>query len=220
MVAQPLLCLSGMDAKRRNLTRNVLPGCLLVWIGLAVVPTVALAHHRDGQSLLSYGGQGLVNGAMVGLSIGYLSRGDGRGSDDWKHIVYGTGIGALAGTGVGAVLALTDVASDSRSGEIVLRDTRYGTLLGAASGSLAGLLFYVHSGVGSDILQGGAIGALAGGVFGIVYGLIDAGNQSDISRRQDHRWGRRSRQRNIQVVIGAAPTDGGATIMSGVHGRF
>jgi hypothetical protein len=120
--------------------------------------------------------QGLLVGGTAGLATGYLfaRRGGWNSSDDWKPLVYGAGIGALAGSALGLTLGIIDMAQDKpgRNG-YVMRDGLYGAGLGAVLGSIAGGLAAIASKKGEHVLLGGSIGVLSGAVFGMGVGFVE-----------------------------------------------
>jgi hypothetical protein len=115
----------------------------------------------------------MTTGALLGLSTGYLIS-YGNDHDSAEPFLYGPGIGALVGGGVGLTLGLTDVAADHPGrGAIVLRDTLYGTWFGALAGGIGGGLYVLESDEPEHILVGAAAGSLGGAALGIVFGLIE-----------------------------------------------
>lgn len=181
-----------------------------LWSSLA---TGVSAQARE-TSLLTYGADGLINGGLVGLSIGYLSTGGDFQSGEWRNLAYGTAIGSIVGIGAGAVLALSDATNDTARGAVVLRDMRYGAILGTVAGSLVGLLVFIDSEDGGDILGGSAIGALSGSALGLVYGILDP-LPPRLAR------GERTDQRPVHFTFAAAPTANGDLLVVGTAaGQF
>src|SRR3982751_1077309 len=70
-----------------------------------------------------YGFHGFFLGGVAGLGAGYLvGRSGGWHQDDWRALVYGTGIGALAGGALGLGLGISDMASETPGrGYFILR---------------------------------------------------------------------------------------------------
>src|SRR3954453_10835453 len=91
-------------------------------------------------STFEYGFHGFFLGGAAGLGAGYLvARSGGWHSDDWRALVYGTGIGALAGGALGLGLGISDMASETPGrGYFILRDGGYGLSFGAVAGGIAG----------------------------------------------------------------------------------
>jgi hypothetical protein len=126
-------------------------------------------------SVFTYAWRGFTLGAIDGLATGYLiARADGFHGKDWRPLVYGGGIGALVGSGVGFTLGFLDL-EDDRPGtaSIVLRDSNYGMGFGIVAGGITGALFMIDSEKPEHILFGASIGALAGTGVGMAIGFIE-----------------------------------------------
>ena len=149
--------------------------------------------------------QGLLVGGTAGLATGYLfARRDGwDSSNDWKPLVYGAGIGALAGSVVGLTLGIVDM-SQSRPGRngYVMRDGLYGAGLGAVLGGIAGGLAAISSKNSEHVLLGGAIGVLSGACFGMGIGFVEG----------YHKYS--------PTVAPVQHADGSVTFVPAVTGRF
>ena len=119
--------------------------------------------------------EGLMVGAGAGLAGGYLvAREGGLHTSDWKPLVYGTGIGALVGSGIGLTLGVVDVTQDKPGRtRYVLRDMLYGEGFGATVGAIAGGLTAISTKKPEHILLGTSIGVLSGAVLGAVFGFIE-----------------------------------------------
>jgi len=142
-----------------------------VCIGL---PALAQAAEDEPPSIIKYGVNGFWTGAQIGLATGYIATGREYESREWRKLVFGMGIGALAGTGVGLTLGVVDVGGPAPgSGWLVLRDTGYGIGLGALVGTATGALFLIDSGRPKNLLTGAAIGSLIGAAAGAVFGVIE-----------------------------------------------
>ena len=120
--------------------------------------------------------QGLLVGALAGGATGYLfARSDTwKKSNGWKPLVYGLGIGALAGSMVGLTLGIVDMTQSKpgRNG-YVMRDGLYGAGLGAVLGGIAGSLAAISSKKAEHILLGGSIGVLSGACLGMGVGFVE-----------------------------------------------
>ena len=140
---------------------------------LAASPAPAQAE-EDPPSVLRYGLDGFWTGAQIGLASGYLATGSEFESEEWRKLAFGAGLGALIGVGVGISLGVADLGSSPPAiGHLVLRDMGYGVGLGAIVGTAAGALFLIDGGEPKTLLNGAAIGTLAGAGAGIVFGLIE-----------------------------------------------
>ena len=128
--------------------------------------------------------QGLLVGTLAGTSTGYLfARSDTwNESGGWKPLVYGAGIGALAGAAVGLTLGIVDM-SQGRPGRngYVMRDGLYGAGLGAVLGGIGGGLGALSTKDGEYILLGASIGVLVGAVGGMTVGFIEGYRKYSVS---------------------------------------
>jgi hypothetical protein len=153
---------------------------LLVALSLSVASAIAPAQSRadmpDADSLLDYSFKGLTLGLELGLSISYLSTGSKWEEDDWKPVVFGMGIGALAGVTTGILLSVIDRTSGGSGGFYLLRAAGYGALLGGVMGAALGVLFWLNDGSSKDVLRSAAWGAIFGSAGGLVYGMIESSN--------------------------------------------
>jgi hypothetical protein len=139
-------------------------------------------------SVFTYAGRGFLVGSMVGLSAGYLTARSGgwERSSDWQPLVYGTGIGALAGGALGLSLGIVDMSRNTPGyGAVILRDTVYGAAFGAAAGGIVGTLALVSTKEAEHILLGAAVGALAGATAGVALGIVEGNREIRRARTQD-----------------------------------
>lgn len=219
---------------QRSCIANDMSRCLVPFrLGLfALVFVAAVAQTQTAQaagyygpnpdyapSVFTYGFRGLTLGSLVGLSGGYLvARHDGFEGDDWKPLVYGVGIGALAGGGLGLTLGFVDLADDQPGmGNIALRDMVYGAGFGALVGAITGGLVVIKSGDAEHILFGAAIGTLAGTAVGLAVGLFE-GRRITTSPR--HRYPGK-RDRTLHFALTPTRDHGGSLAwLPGVSGRF
>ncbi len=199
--------------------RRMLP--LLVLAAVLWSPARGRAQERtrsttDAVSLLSYGFRGFWTGAELGLAVGYLSTGRRYESREWRKLVLGAGIGAVAGVGTGLALAMVDAADGAPgTGWFVLRDMGYASMLGTLTGAAVGALFWAGSGHAKDVLIGLSIGTLAGAAVGVVFGVIEGAG----SRRR--RAASAEQARGLQLTLTVAPVRGGPTAFGpGLRGHF
>jgi hypothetical protein len=140
----------------------------------ALAPAKSRAAMPDADIMFDYGFKGLTIGAELGLSVGYLSAGSRYEEREWRKLVLGVGVGALAGLTTGIIIAIADTASGSVPvGYYVLRGAGYGTWIGAAIGAMVGGLLWIDDGRPRDLIQGAAYGSLFGAVAGLAYGIIE-----------------------------------------------
>jgi hypothetical protein len=145
-------------------------------IAVACVAAPSLAHAAEDEqpSVIKYGTDGFMTGAQIGLASGYLATGREYESREWRKLVFGTGLGAIAGTGIGLTLGLLDVGGPAPgAGWLALRDTGYGIGLGVLVGTATGALFLINSGRPKNLLTGAALGGLIGAATGAVVGVIE-----------------------------------------------
>jgi hypothetical protein len=154
-------------------SRLLAPLLLVTCLALPAVCEAQGGGRDSPPSMFTYGFNGIWLGAALGLSMGYLSTGSSYDDGEWKNLVIGAGIGAIVGVAGGITLGLVDTSSGLQTGRYVLRDTWYGTLLGALTGAAVGALLLIDSGDEKDILVGAAIGALIGAAAGAVYGVVE-----------------------------------------------
>jgi len=154
--------------------KRVLVSALTVALVLGLA-TSARAQGR-GPSVFDYAYEGLGLGAGLGLAGGYLvARENGWHKSDWKPLVYGGGIGALVGAGLGLTLGVVDVTQSkpNRRAYYVLRDMGLGASFGFCVGAIAGGLAAISTKKVEHVLFGGAIGVLAGAGLGGILGIFD-----------------------------------------------
>jgi hypothetical protein len=136
-------------------------------------PSLAHAAEDEPPSVIKYGVNGFWTGAQIGLATGYLATGHEYESREWRKLVFGAGVGALAGTGIGITLGIVDMgAAPPGTGWLVLRDTGYGIGLGVLVGTATGALFLLDGGRAKNLVTGAAVGTLIGAGAGAVLGVI------------------------------------------------
>lgn len=157
---------------------------LLAITSLCALPAKTRADMPDASAVIDYGFKGFTLGVECGLAVGYLSTGRIFYEEEWRTLVLGMGIGAVAGLTTGVIVSVADTTSNAVPvGYYMLRDATYGTLIGAILGGVVGGLLWVDNGTSRDLLQGASYGTLFGAVAGIAYGIVEAANVVPIRRR-------------------------------------
>jgi len=119
--------------------------------------------------------RGFGMGLTAGIAGGYLvARDNGLTASDWRPIVIGAGIGALAGGALGFTLGIVDnnSAAPGRS-YLVMRGMSYGGMFGLVAGGIIGGLAALETNKAEHILFGAAIGTLSGTALGLVLGATE-----------------------------------------------
>lgn len=155
-----------------------------------LAPARTHAAAPDTGALVDYGFKGFTLGLETGLAVGYLSTGDRWERPEWRKVVLGMGIGALAGMTVGMIISVADYGERAVPvGYYVLRDANYGTWIGAAMGAIVGMLLWVDDGHPRDVVRGAAYGTLFGAVAGIAFGIIEGKSATpERGYRYDYDW--------------------------------
>ena len=133
--------------------------------------------------------QGLLVGAVAGLSTGYIfarsdlfapkdptnpERQSDRHSQGWKTLAYGTGIGAISGAVIGLTLGIVDMTQRKpHRNAYVMRDGLYGAGLGAVLGGIAGGMVALSTKKADHFLLCTSIGTLTGTVGGFAVGFVE-----------------------------------------------
>ena len=126
-------------------------------------------------SAFDSGIDGFGMGIAAGLAGGYLvAREGGLHTSDWRPLVAGAGIGALAGGALGLTLGLvsSDPASQGRS-YLIVREMGRGGQFGLLAGAIIGGLVALDNDKPETILLGAAIGTLSGTALGLVLGSVE-----------------------------------------------
>lgn len=156
---------------------RLLVGTTLFALATALSATAAAAPDTSAPppSVFETGMNGFGMGLTAGLAGGYLvARSDGFSSRDWRPLVAGAGVGALAGGVLGLTLAIYDNNAPVRGrGFLVMRGMVKGGLFGAVAGGIVGGLAALGTDKPEHILFGAAIGTLAGTALGVVVGALE-----------------------------------------------
>jgi hypothetical protein len=125
--------------------------------------------------VFAYGFRGFGIGLPVGLATGYLVSRDGDWDRaEWMGLAYGAGLGVIGGSVGGLGVGFYDLAQERPGvGMVVLRDTWYGVVLGAAIGLVAGGLAVASNGEWESLVYGTAWGTVIGAPVGMVIGFIE-----------------------------------------------
>jgi hypothetical protein len=161
-----------------------LRAALFIFLIGTFIPARSFAEMPDTGAIVDYSFKGFTLGLEIGLAVGYLSTGNHYADREWRKVLLGMGIGAVAGITAGVFIAAADYSTrGSPMGYYILRDTNYGTLVGAAMGAVVGTLLWINDGSSRDLLRGLSYGTLFGAIVGITYGIIEGKNASPRSRR-------------------------------------
>jgi hypothetical protein len=188
--------------------------------GVLTTPERCYAEEDSTPSVLGYALEGFGTGIAVGFATGYLATGPKFEGGEWRTLLWGGGIGALSGLGLGLILGVVDagtVPNGRGVGFYIMRDSNYGFTVGALAGGVIGALVWAGSGTSKDLLIGLAwgtvIGAGAGVILGVIEGALRNGKGSSHAKRETP----------IQVGLGFTPpgVEGGAPLPYPVlSGRF
>lgn len=209
---------------------------LKVSISLTVAATILFLHSAPAfaggyfagnpdskPSIFSYAARGMGVGALTGMATGYLViHTDSSSMEDWRTFLFATGVGTLAGAGLGLTVGFIDLAMYKKHpngmygglGAIILRDALYGTLFGTGIGAIAGLIAVVRNEEWNSVPLGMSIGALSGAALGIVIGIVEG--RVLTSRR-------RSSKTNSNVSLSLAPvrnSDRSYSFIPALQGTF
>lgn len=174
------------------------------WPGALAIAAAALLFPREGHaqrrgfgpnpdtapSVFAYAFRGLGIGLPVGMATGYLVTRDGDwGTEEWKGLAYGAGLGAIGGSIGGLTAGFYDLNQPRPGiGMVVLRDTWYGTLLGATVGLITGGVILVNSGDAEHLAYGAAWGTVIGAPVGTVIGFIEGPTVRDAAWESPPSW--------------------------------
>jgi hypothetical protein len=185
---------------------------------LSVLAPQRCAAEDDAPSILGYAFEGMGTGVATGLAVGYLATGSEFESKEWRTLVWGTAIGALAGLGTGLVLGFVDAGMGKQRGVgfYMVRDSNYGWMVGAIAGGIIGGLIWLGDGTGKDLLRGFAWGTVIGAGSGLLIGAIEGALRGSGSSES-----RSAQRRNLQLGFGIIPGGSGAPVpYPTLSGRF
>jgi hypothetical protein len=181
-----------------------------------IAPTVCRAED-DTPSVLGYALEGFGTGFAVGLATGYIATGHTFEGGEWRKLVWGAGIGALSGVGIGLILGIVDAGTTPHGrgvGFYIMRDSNYGFSVGALVGGVVGALVWASGGRSKDFLWGLAWGTVIGAGTGVILGIVEGALRNSGGHE-------RASSKRFQIGFGFAPNEKGAPVpYPMVSGRF
>lgn len=133
-------------------------------------------------SIINYGREGLILGALIGASVGYLQYTNDK---ETSHLGKNAAYGALIGTAGGLVLGFSDAAKGRKGyGAIVLRDMHLGGNLGFLLGGIVGGIQYSGDKEWTRVTKGMAWGYLGGAVAGLAIAFYEGPILVDYSQNK------------------------------------
>ena len=181
---------------------------LVAAVGIFSIATPCHAE-EDTPSIFSYATSGFGTGLATGLAVGYLSTGPKYESDEWRKLLWGGGLGALSGLGVGLIFGVVDagVTPEGRGvGFYVMRDSNLGFTLGALTGGLVGALYWAGGGTSKDVLIGLSWGTVIGAGTGMILGVVEG------ALRQGKSGKASSEHAGLHFDFGFIPTPDGVPV--------
>jgi hypothetical protein len=163
------------------------------------------AEEDDTPSIVGYAFEGFGTGIAVGFASGYLATGPKFESGEWRTLLWGGGIGALSGLGIGLVLGVVDASTVPNGrgvGFYIMRDSNYGYSVGALAGGVIGALIWAGGGVAKDLLIGLAWGTVIGAGAGIILGIVEGSLRAKSSSHAE--------RRSLQIGLGFTPPQNGS----------
>jgi hypothetical protein len=205
------------SALARRATWLTLTAAVLATTVLAT-PGNCYAEEDSTPSILGYALEGFGTGIAVGFASGYLATGPKFEGGEWRTLLWGGGIGALSGLGIGLILGIVDASTVPNGrgvGFYIMRDSNYGYSVGALAGGVIGALIWAGGGVAKDLLLGLAWGTVIGAGAGVIMGVIEGSLRSG-------RGSKAERRSTFQVGLGFTPAlEGGAPMTyPTLSGRF
>ena len=182
---------------------------LLLAAALAITAVASPCHAEDDTpSIFSYALSGFGTGLATGFAVGYLSTGPEFESNEWRKILFGGGIGALSGLGIGLVLGVVDAGGKPEGrgvGFYIMRDSNLGFTVGALAGSVVGALYWAGGGSPKDVLIGLSWGTVIGAGAGLILGAIEGALRAPKSTSTAARTG-------LQFSFGFTPSEDGVPL--------
>jgi hypothetical protein len=172
-----------------------------------VAPTLCKAED-DTPSVLGYALEGFGTGFAVGLATGFVSTGHTFEGGEWRKLVWGAGIGALGGVGIGLILGIVDAGTTPHGrgvGFYIMRDSNYGFSVGALVGGVVGALVWASGGRGKDFLWGLAWGTIIGAGTGVILGIVEGALRNRNGGNHESASARR-----VQIGLGFTPSEKGS----------
>lgn len=176
---------------------------------------VTTTEKDEGPGVFKHGFQGLLAGALVGGSAGYLvGRRDGWKRSDWRAVGLGLGIGSLAGAAFGISVGFAD-RPESPGARYITRDMLAGSAFGGVVGVIGGGISAAVQNKAEHALFGATIGVLAGAGLGIITGIVEGQTRESKSTRVT--TGRLQLRPDLMVTRAA---NGSNALTPGIAGRF
>lgn len=210
---------TGSRTRRTSWPSARIAIALALALSAGTLATASPCHAEDSTpSIFGYAMEGFGTGLAVGFATGYLATGPKWESGEWRTVLWGGGIGALTGLGIGLTLGIIDAGTTPNGrgvGFYIMRDSNYGYSVGALAGAVIGALVWAGDGTSKDVLIGLSWGTVIGAGAGVILGVIEGALRRPSSSEHSER-------RAIQIGLGFTPSETGAPMLPypTLSGRF